>query len=251
MDHLGKFRDSKSVPVMVEYGAYWAYYSLWFLSSFPEGKAVCVEPDPKNIEVGRRNFALNGREGIFIQGGIAVGKKKSFAFITERPIERIKVRDIPLSSLLVEQELSHVDVLLADIQGAEIPLLKKSAAIFKERKVRFVFISTHDFSISGSATTHQQALAILTEAGAKIVVEHSVSESYSGDGLIVASFDERDKDLSISISYARSKDSLFGEWEPRLETLRNTNLVVRMVKETHVWSFLRAGKHAAERGLQN
>jgi SAM-dependent methyltransferase len=81
-------------------------------------------------------------------------------------------------------------------------------------------VSTHHHSISGDPLTHQRALAQLTEAGAHIITEHSVAESFSGDGLIVASFDDRDRDLVVEVSRARAKDSLFGEPEVELDTPR-------------------------------
>ncbi len=43
------------------------------------------------------------------------------------------------------------------------------------------------------------------------MAEHTVAESYSGDGMIAASFDRRDADLRVPISYARAGESLFGE----------------------------------------
>src|ERR1700761_5037230 len=46
--------------VMLELGAFWAYYSLWFLQGAPGRRAVSVEPDPIHLDVGRRNAALNG-----------------------------------------------------------------------------------------------------------------------------------------------------------------------------------------------
>ena len=81
-------------------------------------------------------------------------------------------------------------------------------------------ISTHDVEISGSPITHQSALELLVQSGAHIILEHSVSESFSGDGFILASFFDADKSLNIPISYNRSKNSLFGEWEPRMQKLQ-------------------------------
>jgi hypothetical protein len=43
--------------------------------------------------------------------------------------------------------------------------------------------------------------------------EHSVNESFSGDGLIAVSFDDRDRDFVVPVSHARGKESLFGEME--------------------------------------
>ena len=45
--------------VMIELGAYWSYYSLWFLHSFPNRRAILVEPMTSRLKVGQRNFELN------------------------------------------------------------------------------------------------------------------------------------------------------------------------------------------------
>jgi hypothetical protein len=50
--------------------------------------------------------------------------------------------------------------------------------------------------------------------GGTILAEHSVAESFSGDGLIAVSFDSTDSNLApIPISYNRASHSLFGEQE--------------------------------------
>ena len=68
--------------------------------------------------------------------------------------------------------------------------------------------------------THQKALKVIEESGGHVIAEHSVSESFSGDGLIVASFHEVDRDFVVEVSRARAKDSLFGEWEPRIKEIQ-------------------------------
>jgi FkbM family methyltransferase len=208
------------VPVMVELGSYWAYYSLWFLDSFPDGRVICLEPDPRNLEVGRRNFALNGREAIFVNAAIGDGSGATMPF---HPDDGSPPFDLPthdLRSLLGLLDEPAIDVLLADIQGGEYPLLAHSVDVLRSGKVRFLIVSTHDLTITGSAMTHQHVLALLVEAGAHIICEHSVTESVSGDGVVVASFDPRDRDLVVEVTHGRACLSLSGEWEPRLEEYR-------------------------------
>jgi hypothetical protein len=127
----------------------------------------------------------------------------------------IKLPSLTLSSVLESFRVQDIDVVLADIQGAEIALLKNLKTVLKKFQIRFIIISTHDMQITGRPNTHQECLRILKDAGAFVLTEHSVSESYSGDGLILASFFEEDANLSINHSYNRSKDSLFGDWESR------------------------------------
>jgi len=131
--------------------------------------------------------------------------------------------DLPthdLGSLLRMLDEPAIDVLLADIQGGEYPLLAHSVDVLRSGKIRYLVISTHDLVITGSAMTFQQVLAFLVEAGAHIICEHSLTESVSGDGLVVASFDPRDRDLFVEVTHGRACHSLGGEWEPRLEEYR-------------------------------
>ena len=50
-------------PTMVELGAFWAYYTLWVMQRMPSTRAILVELDPNNLEVGKVNLRLNGRAG--------------------------------------------------------------------------------------------------------------------------------------------------------------------------------------------
>jgi hypothetical protein len=70
--------------------------------------------------------------------------------------------------------------------------------------------------ISGDPATHQRCLGLLERVGAHVIAEHTVGESYSGDGLIAASLRDPDRDLVVPVSFARYRDSLFGELEPTL-----------------------------------
>ncbi|MEY3511814.1 MAG: hypothetical protein RL486_479 [Actinomycetota bacterium] len=220
LERLAKTRPVDRQPTMIELGSFWAYYSLWFLNNFPEGNSICIEPDDHHLEVGKRNFAINGRTGTFINAAIGIGGGSIRGFVTETNPNPVDLPSHDLDSLLATCKIDKVDVLLSDIQGGEVPLLIRASERLRQGSVRFLVVSTHDLAITGSATTHQQVLDILLWSGAHIIAEHSVSESYSGDGLIVASFDPRDKDMVLQLSHNRSQDSLFGEWEPRAESYR-------------------------------
>jgi FkbM family methyltransferase len=220
LERLAASLPADQQPTMIELGSFWAYYSLWFLNDFPEGRSICLEPDAHHLEVGQRNFALNGRTGTFINAAIGEGGGTVRGFVTETNPTPIDLPSHDLESLLTTFEIDHVDVLLSDIQGGEVPLFLRASEKLRSGAVRFLVVSTHDLSITGSATTHQQVLDILLWSGAHIIAEHTVSESFSGDGLIVATFDPRDRDMHVTVSRNRSRDSLFGEWEPRVEDYR-------------------------------
>lgn len=203
--------------VCVELGSFWAYYSLWFLELFNDGRVVCLEPDPGFMEVGVTNFALNKRTATFVEGAIGVPAGTETDFIAESDGIARSTKLYTLNSLMAETHLSRIDVLFVDIQGAEIALLESAQEILQSGAVRFMVVSTHDMSLTKSPLTHRYAERLLRSAGAHIICEHSVSESFSADGLIVASFSEDDKDIRVELSRARAADSCFGEWEPRLD----------------------------------
>jgi FkbM family methyltransferase len=205
---------------MIEFGSYWAYYALWFCKAIASGRAIAVEPDPTYLAVGKRNAALNDLTGAvsFVHGAIGNRPGQLMDFRAESDGCDHQVTQYDLGSVLETAGVDRVDVVLADVQGAETIILERGKNDFRQGRVRFLIVSTHHHAISGNPLTHQQAMALLTELGAHVICEHTVSESFSGDGLIAVSFDERDRDLTVEVSRARSKDSLFGEVEFDLAT---------------------------------
>ncbi|QIF01069.1 FkbM family methyltransferase [Roseimicrobium sp. ORNL1] len=215
-------RVLRTAETIIELGAFWSYYSLWFLREYPHANAYLVEPDPYNLEIGRRNFELNGRKGTFIQASVDSCSSGPMPFACEndggktRLISRLSVDD-----LVAEMNIPIVDVLFADIQGAETAMLAGIKETVRAGKIRYVFVSTHHYDISQDYRTHERCLNALRELGARIVVEHTVEESFSGDGLIVATF-EAGSDLEIKLSYCRHQDSLFGSSEHRIAAVADT-----------------------------
>ena len=210
-----------NAEMIVELGAFWSYYSLWFLQEFPNAQAVLVEPDPYNLEIGQKNFQLNNRVGTFFQAAVDGQSSDPLPFDCEsdgqsRPISRLSVDD-----LVSELEASRIDVLFADIQGAETAMLNGIQETVKKGIIRYVFLSTHHHDISQDYRTHEKCLKKLQELGAQIVVDHTVEESFSGDGLIVASF-EADKRVDIQLSHCRHRDSLFGSSEQRIAEIADS-----------------------------
>jgi FkbM family methyltransferase len=210
-----------TAPVVLELGSWWAYYSLWALHRLPGARSFCVEPDPAYLEQGRRNFALNRREATFHQAAVGQLALPPQPFLCESDGLEHDVPVEGLGSLLDRFGLERADLVLVDVQGAETPLLDGGRELLRGGRVRFMVISTHHHRISGDPLTHDRCLMLLRELGAHVVTEHTVAESFTGDGLIVASFDERDRDLHVVTSRCRVGDSLFGDplWD--LDAARN------------------------------
>jgi hypothetical protein len=168
---------------MMEIGAYWSYYSLWFQRAIKGAKTIMVEPVEENLQVGRRNFELNGREGTFIH-----------ALVGSHSSPDTKPGTVTVDGLMKANSIGHLDILHADIQGAEHQMLIGARQTIEARKIRFVFISSH------GTRKHARCLGFLRKFGYRIIVEHTSHESFSHDGLIVATADS-DFRKEMTISY--------------------------------------------------
>ncbi len=229
---------------MVELGSYWAFYALWFLQEFPDAAVALLEPDPEHLEVGALNLALNGRSATVFQA--AVGPT---AGPTPFECDDGKVVDVPRMTLADVQHhagIPRADLVLADIQGGETELLEHAVAHLA-RSVRFLVVSTHAGDGPGGVDRHDHCLAMLQGCGAHVIAEHTVEESFSGDGLIAVSFDPRDRDLVVPVSRARARDAVLfepskAEWRAHA---RNLEMSLEAARE-YVASLEEARRRAEE-----
>jgi hypothetical protein len=158
--------------VMIELGAYWSYYSLWFHQSIAGAINYMVEPVAENLELGKKNFALNNFQWHFVQA--LVGDAQSVESQSPR---------ITVDGLAKKEGLTKIEILDADIEGHEYAMLFGARDLIKSKLVRFIFISTHGFKV------HAKCLGFLRRQGYKIITEHTPGESYSVGGLIAACAD--------------------------------------------------------------
>lgn len=214
--------------VMIELGSWWAYYSLWFLTEKAGSRAVCCEPELENLNLAKTNANLNNIESTRVQyynsaAGKDDGKVINFKLETGKT-QKVPIRSV--DSIVTEQKLNSVDILHMDIQGAELSALEGAQKSIKEDKIRFIFISTHHYSISGDPLLHQKCKDFIKNNGGHIVAEHGILESASGDGLLVASFSSKDKDFKVEVSHISPGESLFREYEQDVDFLWRTHDVL-------------------------
>lgn len=150
-------------PSMLELGAYWGHYSMWCQKLRPEAKNFLVEPETINLDAARRNFDFNGFQGTFIQSMVGRGHFLVDDFFTW-------------------QGTSELTILHSDIQGYEMEMLEGAVDSFNQKKINYVYVSTH------SNALHTSCCNYLKEMGYRIEVESDFeTDSTSFDGLIFAS----------------------------------------------------------------
>ncbi len=195
---------------MIELGGNWSYYSLWFLKGHDgKRKSVVLEPDPVNLATGKANAAANNAAIHFVNACIGDRLISDKPFVCETG-KTINIAQTTVQDLLERFDIPLLDILHCDIQGGETEVLASCIPLFKRRQIRFCVVSTHSHHISGDPLTHQRCVKIIESAGGRILAEHDVHESYSGDGLIVAYFGAEEIDWAPPrMSYNRYSTSLF------------------------------------------
>ena len=169
--------------VMLELGAYWAFYSMWFLSVVPRGTASMVEPESFRLECGERNFKLNGLRGDF-----------THAFIRDEPRPG-GPPTITVDEFSADKNIHRIDVLHSDIQGHELDMLRGAKRMLDEQRVGYIFLSSH------SNELHDQCRKHLLERGFIILADANLPESFWGvDGVLVARASHYDGIGPVAIS---------------------------------------------------
>lgn len=165
---------------MIELGAYWAWYSLWFKSRFPDATAIAVEPDPHNLSIAAANAAENGLELVLELGGVIKPTAETIGQVTIPASPHCQVPAVTVSGIMIKHGLEQLDILHADIQSAELGMLQDARQLLDEKRINHIFVSTHGDRI------HQNCRKLLIDFDYRIIAEHTPAESFSFDGLLVA-----------------------------------------------------------------
>lgn len=168
-----------SEPVVIDVGANVGYLSAFTFTRFPSASVLSVEPLPKNLELLKRNRALNSSfnwsvfEGVLsgVDGQTEIQFDSSDDFSTSASMyglddgaDKIQVQSLKLSSLLSSNELSEVHILKLDCEGAEYDILY---ALSDDELNRIAFITTETHQINSDKMNRDVLLKWLTDKGWK------------------------------------------------------------------------------------
>lgn len=148
-------------PVMIELGSYWSFYSMALKKICENATTYCVEAGIEEMDWGKKNFELNGMKGVF---------QNSF----------IGFNGVSLVDIFNKYDLSEIDILHCDIQGFEEQMLIGAKQIFENKKIDYVFLSTH------SMILHNTCRAILNNYGYKIIADVDINNTFCEDGILIA-----------------------------------------------------------------
>jgi hypothetical protein len=153
---------------MLECGAYWGFYSIWFLQRAEGGEAWLIEPEGAHLETGRVNLRANNVSARTCQA--LVGRQSA-----PGTPETVSIDDF-----MRREGIARLDVLHADIQGAELDMLAGAEGALRNKAIDFLFISTHGGDL------HDDCARTLRARAYEVPVSIPPERSFSVDGLIVA-----------------------------------------------------------------
>jgi len=175
-------KDIKEGSTMLELGSSWSYYSMWFAKEIKNSKNIMIEPNQEKLERGIDNFRINKlTSSIFIKGQIGNKFKNKSNFFGK------EIHQFSIDYILDKYQIKNLSILHSDIQGSEFNMLRGASNALDKKSIDYFFISTHHDAI------HTLCIQLLKGKGYNIICQHTIAESSSADGLIVASSKKRDK----------------------------------------------------------
>jgi FkbM family methyltransferase len=122
-------------PIVVEVGAYTGAYAciIGSLIAPKNGRMLAIEPDPQNCARLRNNIARNGLGRIVaieelaisnIDGDASLTAVGSQSTIGGQTGSGLVVPAATLKTVLARHHISRIDLLIVDVEGAELPVLQ-------------------------------------------------------------------------------------------------------------------------------
>lgn len=145
------------VTTIVDLGANAGFTAIYFSKIFPKAIIACVEPIPGNIEVLKKNIALNNVNAIIIQSAVTVDDKAITMEIGDKDYGG-KIHDIPfgktmangtltvngysMDTIMKKSGFDKIDLLKIDIEGYEGVLFSTNTSWLE--KVNAIIMEIHE-----------------------------------------------------------------------------------------------------------
>lgn len=187
--------QNKKNPIMIELGCFWALWSLIYRTKYPEAKNILVELGARALDVGQQNFKMNEYSYTSYHGGVYRNYSGTFqsnecnyekepGYWNDDITGECNGPELDFFDIWEKEKLEVVDMLHADIQGSEYPLIVdlQSRGFLKDKKIKTFMIATHHPII------HNNVKKALVENGYNLVFEAPFG-SMGGDGMICATIE--------------------------------------------------------------
>jgi FkbM family methyltransferase len=203
--HLNKMKAiikllRKENPLILEVGSHVGEHTIFFLNAFKDIRIYCFEPDPRCIAKFRGSIkdqrctliegAVSNTDGttlLNLSGGLhpmmahkgdwdasssikkAMSHNQRYPWLTFD--STVEVKTIRLDTWVLENNISYIDFIWSDVQGAERDLIK--GAEYTLKMTKYFYTEYGEISTYPEAMTRDETIAILTRKNFKIIQELS------------------------------------------------------------------------------
>ena len=145
--------------IIVDIGAHKGYFTMFAaLNTAADSKIICVEPVSSNFKILERNILQQGYKNILLlkaavaafdgQLEIRLSHDTNHSIIGDNPLSGKanaieKVKAITLDSLILQYQLSEIDFLKMDCEGAEYDILF-NASFETLKRIKILSLEFHD-----------------------------------------------------------------------------------------------------------
>jgi len=136
---------------IVDLGANIGLTSLFMASQYSTAKILAVEPHPESAALLRHNLGCLGKRARVWEAAVSdhtgqvrlnLANEAYNASLLRESAKHVQVRAVSMEEILEKEQISRIDILKIDIEGAERNLLADSPAWL--RKVDFMMIEMHE-----------------------------------------------------------------------------------------------------------
>ncbi len=160
---LNRWRPQPGETV-VDAGAFIGRHTLAYARDVgPQGRVIAIEPHPENFRLLQRNVRANGYQNVTCvpcalsnysgQGRLAYDRETSTSALSVGQSATVAVCVRTLDDLLAELQVSRVDLMKIDIEGAEFDMLRGSEKTLSARHRPRLIIENHDSKPTGEPAT--------------------------------------------------------------------------------------------------
>ncbi len=164
-------------PVILDVGAHHGAYAvvLGRLARQQNGKVIALEPNPESFEILKRNIRANNLEDtVFCEqvavmdcpGEACIEFQGSQSFVTpEKQGNRVEITT--LEDVMLKYNENRADLLIIDVEGAELPVLKGFP--WKKFRPGKIFCELHPYAWNAFGYTGEDMKAFVREHGFRCI----------------------------------------------------------------------------------
>jgi FkbM family methyltransferase len=152
--------------IIIDGGANIGLFAIYIKNQYPNAKILCIEPDPENFALLKRNVASymdiycencgiwNKDAMLRVYDKYDIGK---WGIIVEEDAEYGNIPAMSMYSIMRKYDIKQVDILKLDIEGSEKEVFSDNIEIWLP-KIKIIAIELHDRMKEGCSKAFYEAI---------------------------------------------------------------------------------------------